>query len=102
MAVEPSSLTAVETFSESYDKLLVGRDIGVPQKSARSFCPLPLRERATRWCNIREWVRGSLRKKLFLRRGPLTHRNCCDTIEPSPARGEGKTSDAVRLRRAPE
>src|SRR5205807_542200 len=46
------------------------------------FCPLPLRERATRWCNIREWVRGSLRKKLFLRRRPLTHRNCCATIEP--------------------
>jgi len=49
------------------------------QAGAQSMCPLPLRERAFRYFNGREWVRGTPHPFECLER----------STKPSPSRGEG-------------
>ncbi len=65
----------------------------MPLARRRRICPLPSRERATRWFSEDEWVRGPLREK-FSEANPSPNGARCTTEPPSPARGEGKFGTA--------
>src|SRR6267378_2594641 len=60
-----------------------------PRARCMKFCPLPLRERASRCFDEEEWVRGLLRESLC-EATPSPYCECRATVMPSPARGEGK------------
>src|SRR5262245_42182415 len=60
-------------------------------------CPLPLRERLPQCCNNKEWVRGSLRKTLFVKRPPHPSESAGALCVPSPARGEGTLAAPPRV-----